>query len=229
MSRVSIIIPLHNHEQFVAETLSSALGQTHPDIEVVVVNDASTDSSLRIARSYERRGVKVIDYIKNIGLPAARNVAIRNSTGEFVLPLDSDDWIDSRYVEKTLAKMHDGVGVVATYLEAFGSRPHRVGPPDTFYPIFYPTKEQILAGNCLPVCSLIRRQTLDDVGGYPEEMREGSEDWALWVKIICKTNWRVEIVPEYLFHYRTREGSMSRQATMMPFEQAREKIRRLYA
>lgn len=225
--RVSIIIPTYNHAQFIEETVNSALRQTYADTEIIVVNDASPDNTADVLKSYGDK-IRVITNTTNRGLPATRNIGVSASTGEFILPLDSDDYIDDRYIEKTISKMHAGVGVVSTYFQAFGSRPHTTGAPGSIYPIFYPTKEQILNGNCLPVCSLIRRETFDAVGGYPEEMREGSEDWALWVKIICQTNYRVEVVPEYLFFYRTREGSMSRQATMMPFEQAREKIRRLY-
>lgn len=228
--KVSIIVPLYNLADYVGETLQSAVNQTHKDTEIIVVNDCSTDSSLQVAREWAARysQIQVIDMKRNVGLPAARNIAIAASKGDFILPLDADDKIDSQYLEKTLALMTPEVGVVSTYMNIFGARPELTGHPGSCYPIFYPTREQILNGNCMPVCSLIRRQTVIDAGLYPEAMTQGSEDWGLWVKIICWTNWKVAVLPEYLFHYRTRPGSMSRQATMMPFVEAREKIRRLY-
>lgn len=228
--RVSVIVPLYNLANYVGETIESVLNQTMQDFEIIVVDDCSTDNSLQVAREWAVRDprIKVIAHPVNLGLPATRNTAIAASEGEFILPLDSDDKIDPTYLEKTLPLMTEGVGVVSTWMEIFGARPERAGHVGSCYPIFYPTREQILNGNCMPVCSLIRKQTLRDVGGYPEEMREGSEDWALWVKIIVNRTWRVAICPEYLFYYRTRPGSMSRQATMMPFLQAREKIQRLY-
>lgn len=230
MSKVSIIVPLYNLANFVCETLNSCITQTHKDWEAIVVNDASTDASLDAALEYAKRDarIKVIDLKENVGLPAARNIAIAASTGEFILPLDADDWIDPQYLEKTLARMEPGVGIVATWMEIFGFWPEKTGQPGSGYPIFYPTKEQILRGNCLPVCSLIRKQTVLDVGGYPECMKNGSEDWAMWAAIICKTSWKVAIVEEHLFHYRTRPGSMSRQATMAPFEVSKARINEMY-
>jgi glycosyltransferase involved in cell wall biosynthesis len=215
---------------FVAETLNSAMNQTYPDVEIIVVNDASTDGSWDVVVEYMKRDARItgINLTENVGLPAARNIGIAKSTGELILPLDADDWVDKQYLEKTVPKMTEGVGIVTAYMEAFGMWPHFTGEPGSCYPIFYPSKEQILNGNCLPVCSLIRKQAIIDAGGYPEDFRSGSEDWALWAAIICKTNWRVEVVPEYLFHYRTRPGSMSRQATMAPFEESKARIRAKY-
>jgi glycosyltransferase involved in cell wall biosynthesis len=228
--KVSVIVPLYNLANYVGETIESVLNQTMQDFEIIVVDDCSTDNSLQVAHEWAVRDprIKVIAHPINLGLPATRNTAIAAAEGEFILPLDSDDKIDPQYLEKTLLYMTDGVGVVSTWMHIFGARPELAGHKGSCYPIFPPTQDEILNGNTMPVCSLIRKQTLRDVGGYPEEMSEGSEDWALWVKIVVNGTWRVVICPEYLFHYRTRPGSMSRQATMMPFLQAREKIRRLY-
>lgn len=233
--RVSVIIPLFNLQDYVCETIDSVLAQSFEDIDIIVVNDASTDDSVEVIRkryefylAYMSYRIRIVDLKENVGLPAARNIGINESNAEFILPLDADDTIDPRYIEKTGPLMFRDVGVVSTWMSVFGARPDRCGPADSGYPIFSPTREQILAGNTLPVCSLIRRQTLDDVGGYPEEMAEGSEDWALWVKIIQDGRWKVKVLEDYLFNYRTRPGSMSRQATMMPFHQARQKISRLF-
>jgi len=228
--KVSVIVPLYNLANYVGETLQSVLDQTMQDFEVIVVDDCSTDNSLQVAQEWRARDsrIKIIQHLQNQGLPAARNTAIAAADGEFILPLDADDKIDPTYLEKTLLLMTEGVGVVSTWMEIFGARPERTGHPSSCYPIFAPSRSQILNGNTMPVCSLIRKQTLLDVGGYPEEMKEGSEDWALWVKIVVQGKWSVAILPEYLFFYRTRPGSMSRQATMMPFPQAKAKIRMLY-
>src|SRR5271165_4433042 len=143
MKSVSIIVPLYNLADYVSETLNSCLGQTHTNFEVIVVDDASTDCSLEAALEYQKRDrrIRVIDLKQNMGLPAARNTAIQASMGEFILPLDADDWIDPQYLEKTIARMTEGVGIVSTYMEVFGFWPHKTGAPGSSYPIFYPTKE----------------------------------------------------------------------------------------
>ncbi|MDB6170440.1 MAG: glycosyl transferase family 2 [Verrucomicrobia bacterium] len=87
---VSIIIPCYNAERWLAATLESALAQSWPEKEIIVVNDGSTDSSRAIARSHEPRGVRVIDQ-KNRGAAAARNAGLRAARGEFIQYLDADD------------------------------------------------------------------------------------------------------------------------------------------
>jgi len=232
--KVSVIIPLYNQAEFVSETIESVLAQTYKNYESVIVNDASTDNSLEVAKRYMPH-VKVLSNPQNMGLPATRNAAIRNSDGELILPLDSDDKIDPTHLEKTTAAMVDDVGLVSTWLhieptEEMRKQNHWPGPsghPGSGYPIFPPTREQILKGNCLCVCSMMRRVVWEEVGGYPEEMNRGSEDWAMWSKIVCNTNWKVVVVPEHLFHYRVHPKSMCRSKHMAPFEESRERIRKM--
>ncbi len=87
---VSIIIPCYNASRWLPETLESALAQTWPQLEIIVVNDGSTDDSLDIARRYEPREVRVIDQ-PNRGASAARNRGLREARGEFIQFLDADD------------------------------------------------------------------------------------------------------------------------------------------
>jgi glycosyltransferase involved in cell wall biosynthesis len=101
---VSILIPCHNAERWLAATLESALAQTWPRIEVVVVNDGSTDDSGAIARRFADRGVRLIDQ-SNSGQCAAQNRALRESTGDFVKFLDADDVISQESVAIQVAAL----------------------------------------------------------------------------------------------------------------------------
>ena len=87
---VSIIVPCFNAERWLGITLESALAQTWPNKEIIVINDGSSDGSLALARTFEPRGVKVIDQ-RNQGAAAARNTGIRASTGAFLQFLDAED------------------------------------------------------------------------------------------------------------------------------------------
>jgi glycosyltransferase involved in cell wall biosynthesis len=87
---VSIIIPCYNSARWIAATLDSALAQTWPQKEIVLINDGSTDDSLAIARRFESRHVRIIDQ-PNRGAAAARNAGVRASRGEYVQFLDADD------------------------------------------------------------------------------------------------------------------------------------------
>lgn len=234
--RVSIITPLYNQSEYVAETIESALAQTYKDVEIIVINDASTDNSLEIVSRYADR-VKILNNPVNRGLPATRNIAIANSTGDLILPLDSDDKIDPDYLEKTVPLMTDGVAVVATYMwnepvaEARdkGHSWCQIGHPGSGWPIYAPTKEQILFGNSIPVCSLIRKEALLEVGGYDETFIYGAEDWGLWCGIVSSGKWQVKVLPEYLFHYRVHSTSMCRNVNMCSIEARREQLRVKYA
>jgi glycosyltransferase involved in cell wall biosynthesis len=150
--KVSVLVPLYNQGKFVTETLESIFAQTYKDFEVVCVDDASTDDSLAVVTKFADR-VRVFSNPTNRGLPATRNIALGHSVGDLILPLDSDDWIEPDYLEKTVARMTDGVGVVSTWIHIFGLGRESTGAPGSSYPIFVPTLEQITSGNTLAVCS----------------------------------------------------------------------------
>lgn len=99
---VSIIIPAYNTELYIAQAIDSALGQTFKNIEVIVVDDASTDSTLAIAQAYTDPRLRVIGHSKNLGAGAARNTALDAAQGQWIAVLDSDDWFAADRVESLL-------------------------------------------------------------------------------------------------------------------------------
>ena len=215
--KVSVIIPCHNYGRYVAQAIQSVLSQTYKNFEVTCVNDGSTDNSADILRKFKDR-ITILTLPQASGSPAVpRNSGAQCSTGELLLFLDADDLIDSRYLEKTVPQMTDGIGVVATWMEMFEGNTEKVGSTGSSYPIFSPSKERITRGNSLPICSLIQRETFAEAGGYNINAPLGSEDWALWASIVHQDKWQIKIVPEYLFFYRVHAGSMARR--MPPFEQ----------
>src|SRR5690349_8578340 len=94
---VSILIPAYNAEQWIGETLESALQQTWPNTEIIVVDDGSTDGTLQAARQFTARGVKVSTQ-PNSGAAAARNKAFELSKGEYIQWLDADDLLSSQKI-----------------------------------------------------------------------------------------------------------------------------------
>ena len=103
---VSILIPCFNAERWIAETLDSAVGQTWPNLEIIVVDDGSTDRSADIVESYADRGVRLIRQA-NRGSTAARNRAFTASTGDFIQFLDHDDVIDPDKIAIQMARLAD--------------------------------------------------------------------------------------------------------------------------
>lgn len=101
MSAVSIIIPVYNVEKYLEKCLDSALSQSLKDIEIVLVNDGSKDSSPQICEKYAARDTRIkLIHQENAGLSAARNTGLANSSGEYILFLDSDDYISPDSCEK---------------------------------------------------------------------------------------------------------------------------------
>ena len=93
--KISVIIPCYNVEKFLKQCLDSVCGQTLKDIEIICVNDASTDKSLNILKQYAKKDkrIKIIDLQKNSGLSVARNTGIKHATGDFIGFIDSDDYV----------------------------------------------------------------------------------------------------------------------------------------
>ena len=113
-SLVSIIIPCFNSESWVAATIDSALLQTWPEKEIIVVNDGSKDGSLAVARRFEARGVRVLDQ-PNAGASAARNVGLRAARGQFIQFLDADDLLAPDKIERQMAMLaHAGSRVLSS-------------------------------------------------------------------------------------------------------------------
>jgi cellulose synthase/poly-beta-1,6-N-acetylglucosamine synthase-like glycosyltransferase len=127
------------------------------------------------------------------GIARARNEMIAKYRSSFVIPLDSDDWISKRFIEKCSPVMLDDsrVGIVTTGLRWPDGRLQ--WPKEPF------TVDHLLEENCIFGCSMFRWNAWREVGGYDEHLRT-YEDWELWLRII-KAGWKVAVVQEPLFHY----------------------------
>jgi glycosyltransferase involved in cell wall biosynthesis len=111
---VSIIVPSYNAAPWLAQTLESALAQTHPTREIIVVDDGSTDSSLELARGFETRGVRVFAE-PNRGASAARNLGLRHARGDFIQFLDADDLLAPDKISRQLERLsREPAGTVAS-------------------------------------------------------------------------------------------------------------------
>lgn len=200
--KVSIIVPSYNQEPYLRDAINSALSQTHPDIEIVVVDDGSTDNSLKIAKEYP---IKVVSQT-NRGLSSARNTGVMNSTGEYILPLDADDILEMHCVGKLLSVAREtSADVVAPSIKTFGIA------EEVTHLMPSPNLNDFRYGNRIAYCALIRREALLEVGGYSSKMVEGYEDLHLWVNLLSRGK-KILTVPDVLFNYRVKEQSMWRDA-----------------
>lgn len=98
--KVSIVIPVYNVEKYLRQCLDSVVNQTLKDIEIICINDGSTDGSLEILKEYEKKDSRIrLINKENEGISAARNQGMELAQGEYISFIDSDDWIDENYLE----------------------------------------------------------------------------------------------------------------------------------
>jgi glycosyltransferase involved in cell wall biosynthesis len=202
--RVSVIIPCFNLGQYLDEAVDSVLAQTYSDFEVIVIDDGSTDETTRrLLDGYDRPSTRVIRSA-NRGLPAAKNLGLAHSTGEFVSMLDADDRLDPAFLEKSVAALDRAPALtfVSHWLRTFGDEVRDWTPTECDFP-------SLLDANTVNGAALVRRSALDLVGGFDESMRNGCEDWDIWITLV-ERGLQGCILPEVLFYYRQRPGSMSR-------------------
>lgn len=216
---VSIIIPCYNQAHFVADALQSALGQTYPALEVVVIDDGSTDQLERVVASFgDDPRLKYVAQ-ENRGLPAARNRGIAESHGDYLKFLDADDWLAPTVIQTQTAifERDPQLGLVycdLIHVDAEGkplddysvARTRAVLSGDIFPSL-------LLGGYFPPHAALVPRRVLERVG-YFDEALGGSADSELWMRIAAE-GYPAYFVPEKLVYYRRHPHTMSRDTQHM--------------
>jgi glycosyltransferase involved in cell wall biosynthesis len=218
VSKVSIVVPCYNSGHFLPETVASALAQTYADLDVIIVDDGSTDpATVALLDNASWPRTRIIRQA-NGGPSAARNTAVAASDAEFILPLDADDTIHPSYVEKAVAAIQSRpeVGIVYCKAQRFGaeSGPWNLPP--------YTLREMVI-DNVIFVSSLYRKADWATVGGYSEGLRHGVEDYDFWVKLLALGRDVIQL-DEVLFNYRIQETSRT-----TTFSQDRSVIAHTYA
>jgi len=204
---VSVVVPCHNLGVFLDEAVASVLAQTFDDVEIVVVDDGSTDpETCRLLETYRRPKTRVVR-IEHRGLPGARNAGLAQTRGRYVCMLDADDVLEPEMLARSVAAL-DGdpsVAFVSHWLRAYGDETWEWRPVSCTLPA-------LLDMNTVNGAALVRRAALEAIGGFDETFVDGCEDWDLWISLV-ERGYPGIILPEFLFRYRRRAGSMSR--TMM--------------
>lgn len=194
------VIPCFNHGRFVRAAVESCLGQVDADVDVVVIDDGSTDSTTpQACDALASERVRVI-HQENRGLPGARNRGAREARSEFVFFLDADDYIEPTFVTKLAAALIAGVAGGARVSHAYCQETLiELGTGTWRVPEWDPLL--LLITNLHPVTALIRREVFDEVGGFDESMRIGYEDWSFWISC-SEHGYRGVRVAEPLFIWR---------------------------
>ena len=201
--KISVVIPCFNHGEFLPEAVASVTEMKRDDVELMVVDDGSTDERTRQEmNALVARGIEVVRQ-ENRGLAAARNAGILASKGEYILPLDADNRLRSGYIEHGIRILDADprIGVVYGDAEYIGMRTGRwhVGSFE---------RDRLLRWNYIDACAIYRRSIWEQNRGYDGTMPvQGLEDWDFWLGAL-EHGWQFAYVPEVFFDYRQAEGSM---------------------
>lgn len=210
---VSVVITCYNYGRYLEKCLKSVLDQTYGNIEIIVVDDGSTDNTPEVIAPF--RELPNLRYVRqeNSGQARAKNVGIRNSCGEFVAFLDADDlWCEDK-LEKQMALFGDrSVGVVycrARYLDENSVSFEYDMTGRYLQPRRGMVTDWLVFDNFVQFSStMVRRECLNRFGLFDEGLKMGI-DWDLWLRI--STAYRFDYVGEPLFYYRMgHAGQMSR-------------------
>jgi len=196
--RVTIYITNYNYGRFLRQAIESVLSQTWSDIELLIIDDGSTDESHELLREYEDREHIYVVFQRNKGLNATNNVAIKLATGKYIMRLDADDYLAPEAVE-TMARVleaHEDVALVFPdyyHVDEAGEVLERVQRHD------FDSDVTLLDQPAHGACTMFRRDILLSVNGYDEDFR-CQDGYDIWLKVTAQYN--VKNVNEPLFYYR---------------------------
>jgi glycosyltransferase involved in cell wall biosynthesis len=207
--KVSVIVPNYNYARYVGKAIESVLLQTYSNLEVIVVNNGSTDNSIEVLQKFDGK-IKLIDQ-ENLGQSGARNSGLLSSTGDLIAFLDADDYWESNKLEKQIKLVSDEVQLVycgiSTFYDAPGVNKEEVLPTykgdcSSFF-LDYPGASVVLSGEST---AIFTRSLLEKVGAFDLDLNS-SAGWDFFRRASVHTSF--DFVPESLTHRRSHSVNMS--------------------
>ena len=222
MKLISVIVPVYNVENYIAQTINSVLNQTYPHFELLIIDDESPDRSIEICQQFNDSRIKIIRQ-KNRGLAGARNTGIRHAQGDYLAFLDSDDlWLPEKlaqHVKHLESSPQVGVSFSRSqFIDAQGKALGIYQMPK----LHNITPSHLLCRNPIGNGSapVIRKQVFeairfqDNLHGqvenfYFDENFRQSEDIECWLRIAAETPWKIEGIGDALTLYRVNGEGLS--------------------
>ena len=203
---VTVIVPLHNYADYVVEALESVAAQTLPILDLVIVDDASTDDSLAMATGWceahraRFNRLQILRHIQNTGLAGARNSGFAAAETPYVLPLDADNRLRADCCERLLTALARTEAAFAyPAIKQFGDGTAIIGA-ERFSAL------RLLQGNYIDAMALVAKWAWAGAGGY-ENIQHGWEDFDFWARIVELGQFGLS-VPDVLADYRVHRASM---------------------
>ena len=228
LKKVSVIIPNYNYGRYISAAVESALSQTYGNLEVIVVNNGSTDDSLKILRVFEDR-IKLIDQ-QNLGQSGARNSGLSHASGDYIAFLDADDYWHPNKIERQISLFTQETQLVYCGISKFVSAGNRIiaqtlpqfrGRCSKYF-IGNPGVSIVLSGESTAIFS---RALFEKVGNFDAELNSAS-GWDFFRR--CSSHTDFDFIPEYLTYYRVHDSNMS-NSSINNILDIRKAYRKLFA
>ena len=199
---VSIVLPTHNGTRYLRQSVESCLGQTHRNVELVIVDDASTDATPQIVASFADSRIVSLRNHRNLGLPASLNVGFARTGGEYLTWTSDDNWYEPNALERMLDFLTERQArfVRCDYIL------HRADGEVPDQRVELPESARFETSNPVGACFLYHRSVREAVGGYDPEASL-AEDYDYWIRAAQK--FTLHRLAEPLYHYRHHPGSLS--------------------
>lgn len=211
--KVSIIVPIYNVEPYLKRCMDSLLRQTYQNIEILLVDDCSTDCSAEIARGYAKAHPDVCRFVqreKNGGLSAARNTGMRESTGTWLAFVDSDDWVTDDYISSMyeVAQRDNADIVMSSVYYYYSEKDCKEASPFGNLTTASSHKEKVALSRSYAATRMFKRELFfRERLEFPEDIWRG-EDIATIIPLLCKTD-RISLIQRPMYYYFQRPTSLS--------------------
>lgn len=221
MKKVSVIIPCYNQSEYIEEAILSVVNQTYPNIEIICIDDCSSDNSAQIIKSLveQYKNIVFLSNIENVGVVKSRNKAVEVSTGQYILPLDGDDIISESYIEKAVKILEEKPDIGICYCRA-----RFIGEKSGEWLLPKFDSDKLLYSNHIFASALFRKADFIVAGGYKDYMKDGFEDWDLWLSFV-EMGLSAYKINEILFSYRQKAESRSHLANKKDMELRQELLK----
>jgi glycosyltransferase involved in cell wall biosynthesis len=224
MNLVSVIIPCYNRDKWLEKCIQSVLNQTYTNLEIIIVDDGSIDQTVEIIKSFADKRIKYF-FKENGGHASARNFGIKQSQGDWITFLDSDDYWDKNKIKTQLSyEDFDAAYCDANIINEEGALiPHNNNL--NFKKLAKNLKSNILLGNIIMGSSssiIIKTSIIKRAGYFRQDLKIG-EDWEYWARAIW-LGISVKFIPEKLVFIRTHPNSIQRNANQTDFSTSKMKI-----
>jgi len=226
-NKVSIIIPVHNSEKYLEECIESALNQTYSDIEVIAVDDGSTDNSLKILKKYSDK-IKIIT-MKSCLIAVALNQGIKIAKGEWIKLLHSDDVLYPDAVE-SLVSVGKNIEIKKKTM-LYGHLDVINSSGEILRKIIYPNYNNLKIFDfnvilldhmmAIPLSNLIHTSTIEEYGMF-NESNTCTEDYELWVRYCLLHGCQLHLIPKTIGKYRIHSGQTSHLSRKIMLEETNQ-------